>query len=99
MAKINVEDIIERLQTKSEKGPVSLYLNKDMFERFLVACETLEVSASGTVEDFMKQFLDSALELIPTDMYEYNLKQKRNGEKTRKTKKVSKKSSKGSKKA
>lgn len=56
--KINAEEIIEKL-SKSEpiRKPISIFLDRPLYERFKTACG--KVSASRVIEELMRQFLDS----------------------------------------
>ena len=49
---------LEKLRGEEiERGRVTLYLNKALFEKFRKACE--DVAPSKVVEQFMREFLES----------------------------------------
>lgn len=60
MSNINAKAIADKIKKKDEKGPVSLYLSKELYAYFQHICSGLDVPASQVVEELMNEFIVSA---------------------------------------
>ena len=59
-ARLDALKILRILRTsKPNKGKVSLYLNKDVYEQFQKACEKEGVAAGETMDELMNSFVQS----------------------------------------
>lgn len=47
------------METKSERGPVNLYLKKDLIKRLQERAERLETSASAILEELAERYLET----------------------------------------
>ena len=56
---IDAKKMIKKIQgAETQRGRVSLYLNKALFEEFKASCD--DVSASRVLEELMREFIESA---------------------------------------
>jgi hypothetical protein len=56
MAKIDSKKILEKLETKDDRGAVSFYVSKSLLKRFKKACG--KAPFSRVMEELMQNFID-----------------------------------------
>ena len=60
MKKVNSNKIIKELKKeKSDRGRVTLYLSRSLFDDFSKKCKKEDVAASAVMEKLMQQFINS----------------------------------------
>lgn len=56
---VNPKYVLEKLRgNETDRGRVTLYLDKNLFKRFQEVCD--DVSASRVLEEYMREFVESA---------------------------------------
>ncbi len=56
---VDAKKVFEKLKGESDRGKVTLYLDKDLLKKFRKVCEP-NTSASRVLEELMKEFIESA---------------------------------------
>lgn len=56
MTKVDAKSILNRIDTDNNRGKVSLYLDKELYERFKKSCG--KAPASRVMEELMREFIE-----------------------------------------